>query len=330
MVLITSLGTAAPDQGLVARNAQQDCGTLRAGPLLVRDFTLYNPGPSTIRITKATGGCGCVRTAIGQQELAPGAETIVRVEVNTLTPAEGMNTWHVTVEYTRDQQDATPQATGLPAPVLTVTQTLELSLQARLVREITVTPPSVAISSTDAVQQTITITDRRPTPLKIKTVACTHALFKVTVGQPASANGETTVPISLDIPAEIPAGEHREHVIILTEDPAYPELRIPVQVTKRSSSNLRVSPDSLVIRLAPGQSRGSILATLRNPSGMVHIEKVVCDHPGIQVKWSEAPGPVATIRITSTATESGAAMLQVHLADPKGESLNLPVRWEKE
>ena len=62
-------------------------------------------------------------------------------------------------------------------------------------------------------------------------------------------------------------GHRDEAVVLLTDDPAYPELRVPVRVLKRAGGGVRVAPESISLRFAPGQSELSTLVQLRAADG---------------------------------------------------------------
>ncbi len=47
--------------------------------------------------------------------------------------------------------------------------------------------------------------------------------------------------VVVKLAAAAPAGHRDETVVLLTDDPLYPELRVPVRVTKRAKAAVRVA-----------------------------------------------------------------------------------------
>ena len=79
--------------------------------------------------------------------------------MNTLTQPPGPNVWKAVVRYrVADPSD------GPAPPAVRPDAALELKVSARLVQEVSVTPPMLAVSTAAATTQTVTVTDRRASP----------------------------------------------------------------------------------------------------------------------------------------------------------------------
>src|SRR5919204_1202654 len=100
-----------------------DLGEVRAGPPVRRCFTLTNRGPVPLALTATRTSCHCLEPRLEPATLAPGGTAELELEVNTLSPLEGVNAWRVMVGY-RPAGSSEPE------------QGLELRIQARLVREL--------------------------------------------------------------------------------------------------------------------------------------------------------------------------------------------------
>jgi hypothetical protein len=296
-------------------------GDVKAGPPLVHTFELAHAGAGTVTVTKVEAGCGCLRQALGANVLRPGEKTKLTIEVNTLTQPDGPNRWQVAVVY----QVESP---GAPA------QTGELLLQitATLSRDVAVTPPQVAFSTTGEASQTLVVTDRRAKPLTVLKAAASspHLVVDVAPAAGATPDKPRAQPVTIKLAATAPAGHRDEVVVLYTDDAECPELRVPVRVLKRAAAAVTATPDAVSLRLAAGQAEGSALVQLRAPDGKaVSVSGAESDLPGVQVKCSAGSGPVATVRITipeAVAAQPGRCTVRVRLSEPGGE-VAIPVSW---
>lgn len=314
---------------LAAATTAADRGEVRAGPVLAHTFLLTHRGEGTLRVTGVEGGCGCIRAAVSKADLRPGESADLTVEVNTLTQPDGPNAWRVTVRYQAEPPPAPPAAAGgLPPPRVAESFAAEFRLTAKLVREVSVTPPAVAISTTGAAAHTLTVADRRARPLTV-TRAVSSAPFLGVAVRPAEVRADGRAqPVELTLSADAPAGHREETVTLYTDDPAYPELRVPVRVSKRAAGAVVVAPEAVALRFASGQAEASAVVVLRSPGGgAVRVAKADCDAPAVRLKWSLGAGPVATVRATAAGPGSGQAEIRVLLAEPAGHTITVPVTW---
>ncbi|MDY3560434.1 DUF1573 domain-containing protein [Gemmata sp. JC673] len=294
-------------------------GDVKAGRPLVHTFELVNATTGTVKVTKIEAGCGCLRQGVSASTLAPGEKTKLALEVNTLTQPDGPNRWQVGVSYTVEE----PGAASRAGEVL-------LQITATLTREIAVNPPQLAFSTAGAAQKTLEVTDKRPKPLTVLKATSSAPHLTVDVGAAVNAQGGRSQPVTVKIAANAPAGHRDETVVLFTDDPDCPELRIPVRVLKRAVGPVTVSPDAVTARFAPGQTEVSALVQLRSPEGKAFtIAGAEADFPGIGVKFSAGSGPVATVRITvpdALAQQPGRCSVRVRLSESGGE-VTIPVSW---
>ncbi len=313
--ILLAVVLGAPPVELVCPAAEVDLGEKKCGPRLTHTFTVTNPATNrdSIVIAAVNSGCGCVRRDDTIRRLAPGESAAIPITVNTLTQAAGPNTWHATVWYKNEPEGGSPNIPN---------QNLSLTLKAKLVREVTVSPPSLAFSTTSGAKQTLTVTDRRAKPLTV-TKATTTAPH-LTAAVRTAAGGQE---IDLVLAADSPLGETDEAVTLVTDDPEYAELRVPVRVTKRPAADVSATPAAVNLRFAAGQTDLSALVQLRAGGKAVAVAKAECDHPSVRVKWSEGSGPVATVRVVVAAAAAGQADVRVTLAEPEGKVVTVPVTW---
>jgi hypothetical protein len=296
-------------------------GEIKGGPPLVQTFELTHRGTGTLTIGRVEASCGCLRQSLTSGILQPGETARLTLEVNTLTQPDGPNRWQVVVPYRSEAPGAMVQ-----------TGELLLQITATVSREVSVSPPQVGFSTATEASQTITLTDSRARPLTVlrATTSNPHLVTDVKPKDPRFGHQQT---ILLKLSSDSPPGHRDETLVLATDDPAYPELRIPVRILKRLPGTIQAAPEKVSIRFAPGQAEVSTLLQLRATDGKpIAIADVVGDHPAVKVKWSPAPtaGVVAALRISiveSAASPSGTTVVRVKFSEPGGQELEIPVSW---
>ncbi len=316
---------AMPPPPLVAAKATVDRGEVRTGPTLDQTFELANRSATdTLEITGVQTGCGCLKPTTSRTMLRPGETSTVTISVNTLTQPAGANSWKATVRYR-----IVPPAPAPPA--VEPDRELELRIAATLIREIAVTPPSLAMSTATEATQIVTVSDLRATPLTVLAATTTSPHLTATLRPAARIDGLQTQAIELKVTLAYLPGTAEETVVLTTNDPACRELRIPVKITKRTESSIQFVPEAPVVRFAATQAEASTLIQLRRPGGgALQVAKVESTDPALTVKWSAEPGAVVTLRAVVDAAKAnrtnGRADLKVTLIDVPGE-LIVPVVW---
>ncbi len=322
IIAALALGATPQASPLAAAPPSADRGDVHTGPPLTQVFALTHRGPSgVVTVAGVEAGCGCLKPTVSRTVLRPGEAADLTLTVNTLTQPPGPNVWRVVVRYRLDPGDGPARD-----------YELELRLSARLIQEITVTPPALAVSTAAETTQTVTVADRRANPLAVRSATTTSPHLTAAVRPAATANGVWTQVVEVTVKADYPLGQSDEAVVLLTTDPACPELRVPVRVTKRKPGAVAVVPEAVAVRFARGQAEASGLVQLRRPGGgVVRVERAECDHPAVRAKWAAAAGPVATVRVVVDRAKAGGrggkAEVRVRLADPPGETVVLPVTW---
>ena len=322
-ILFLLAGFAADDASapLQAIEAVIDRGEVKAGTILAQTFTLKNRGSSGVTIADVAASCGCLRPRISTRTLKPGEAAEVQVEINTISQPAGANAWKVTVHYVHGAEGKM------------VEQQLELVQKARIVREINVEPVALYLSIDREASHTIVITDRRPKPLTVSEArgSSRHVKVQLTAAG-VNAKGERIQQVHVTVLADCPAGFHSEVVQLITDDPAYQELRVPLTIARKGPGQVAATPETLTLRLAEGQSAASGLIRLRDPDDRtVVVEKMEADHPALRMKWAAGPGAMATLRLGVELTgdrTSGLGSVRIHIKEPKPQTLVIPVVWQ--
>lgn len=299
-LLLTLLCAANMAEPLAVDVAHVDHGDVRTGPPLMQRYTLTNHSNEPIEIFEVDAGCGCLRPTLSTKLLKPGTMATLSISVNTLTQPPGKNRWAIRVSY----------VVGTSSP-----QLLELSVQAKLIEDVTVTPPSLAISTSGEATQTVTVTDRQSEPLAITSATVTNPHITATID---SARSVTVKALST-----LPLGTHNETLRINTNDPRCPEMQVPVQIIKHKLEAVQAFPSALVLTLP----KASQLVQLRRTDGTpIEIDSAVSTSSDITVSASKGTGLVATLRVKLDAKTAGETTLKVMLKD--GSLATIPVSWK--
>lgn len=320
LFLFAAAGAGA-DASLSVAKPTVDKGEVQSGLPLVHTFTLTHPGKTgTFVITGAETGCGCLRQKLSRRVLKPGDNCEFAVEVNTLTQPEGPIAWQVRVQF-QFEPESGPAVPG----------SLDLAIVAKVKRVVSVSPPQLAFSTSGNSEQILTVSDHRSDKgLTVIKTTMTNPHLKADIGRTDVRNGVRVQPITLTLDAAAPTGQTDETVILTTDDAAFPELRVPVRVIKKTPGAATAQPEVLILKAVKGQADVSGLVQIRADNKPVSVTKVECATAGIAVKASTGSGPVQTVRVIvtpATAGRAGSAQVAVTLAQPAGKILTIPVKW---
>lgn len=294
-------------------------GDVKGGPPLAHTFELTHRGTGTLTITKVEAGCGCLRQTLTAGVLQPGESTKLTIEVNTLTQPAGPNRWQIVVGFKSESPGSAAQ-----------TGECLLQITATLTHEVSVNPPQLGFSSAGAASQVLAVTDTRAKPLSVVKAAASSGHLAVEI-EPRSAGKPQHVTVKLA--ADAPVGQSDETVVLVTDDPAYPELRVPVRILKRPAGGVAANPESVAVRFAAGQNEISTLVQLRTGDGKaVAVASAESDHPGVAVKYAAGSNAVAVVRVTITeaaSAQSGSCKVRVKLTEPAAQEVVIPVVWKR-
>ncbi len=318
LLLLASVGQT-PVPALVCETPTAQLGELKAGAPLTHSFKLINNSPSqTVALLGVKVSCGCTKHGFDRKKLKPGESATLAVQINTLAQAAGPWSWTAHVEYKTDG---------------TAVGSLQLALTANLVREISITPPGLAISlESGTVTQDVVIEDRRAVPLTIKGVSPSSPHLKALLSAD-SRPGQHRITITVN--DDTPLGEHRETIVLVTGDPLYPELHVPVQVSKKHPAMLKAYPAELFWDSDSQTARATAATVLRRVDGKpLQIATIIIDHPDFVAKWSKDSALTQTVRVQAPTpiNKFKRVDMTITLQEPAGEVLVVPVYredWDK-
>jgi hypothetical protein len=293
-----------------------DKGEVRSGLPLTQRFTFRNRGPESVEITDVRPSCGCLAPKLAKRHLQPGECGELLLEINTLTQPAGKNSWRVTLQYKSGERE----------------QELVLYVCARIVTEITVEPPSLAIYTDKAIRHEITLIDRRTEPLSVRAVPTSSPYVRTHLGELHRDNaGHWRRTIQVEVLADCPEGMHEETLRICTSDPLYSELKVPFTLVKHVRPLVSAAPAAVVLSEPADQPLPARIVLLSAADeGEVRIDRIESDHPAIACRWAQGPGRQATLKIRVDRRQIPGdglrAAVHVHLSRPAGEMLTIPVR----
>jgi hypothetical protein len=290
-------------------------GEVRSGVPLSHRFSFSNKGSEAIEIIEVRPSCGCLAPQLAQRRLKPGQMTELSLEMNTLTQPAGVNNWRITLRYKVGEAE----------------KELSLYLAARIVAEISLEPPSLAVYTDSSIRHEITVIDRRAEPLLVRAVTPTSPHVRTHLGELSrDKDGKWRRTIGVEVLADCPEGTHAEMLRIFTSDPLYSELKVPFTVFKRTRTQVKAEPASVVLSVPTGQPLPSRIVLLGTEDDReVQIENVETDNKAIECRWAQGPGHRATLKIHVNNARVPAnrfrGFVRVHVNKPEKETITIPV-----
>jgi uncharacterized protein DUF1573 len=288
-----------------------NAGQVYAGQALKHEFTVRNVGKDTLSISDLRASCGCAAPTIDRRVLQPGESAQITLEINTLSQPAGPIRWTATVCW--------------HAGATTGQTTLELTAQ--LIREIELQPAALALVAQPGFHHDIVLTDRRPKPLNIRAVHTNTDNLRAEFLQ--GNTGESQI-VRIRVSDNCPVGMTAETLRIATDDPKYPELRVPITVTCKPVARVTVVPERPTVT-----PDGSVLIQLRSRDGKaIVIDRVESSNVALTMRETAGPGNFATVRIRLDKAkwdrEIASAEVKVLLRSPNGETVTIPVHIRPE
>lgn len=288
-----------------------DAGTVYAGAPLVRAYRFINRGPAPVVLTDARVSCGCLTPRLEKRAYQSGESGEVTLEVHTLSQPAGPNTWQVQLTY----QDGE------------ATRSLPLQLRAQLIKEVAVQPAVMTVYADAEVQHEIQLTDLRKSPLHVSAVRTTSERVKAELAEP----GHMPCKVRVRVPSSCPVGQHFDAVAIYTDDPAYPELRVPVTIVKRPRQPVTAVPPEVSLVGTPGEPLPSRIILVRDRDDrQVVVEAVNAADPAVSCRFASGPGNDVTIRLELDSSQIVGGRLEsavhIQVRQPVQEVVVVPIR----
>jgi len=193
-----------------AAEQKQDFGALWIGEVRRREFVVENRGDQLLRLDPVTSNCGCLVAKLDPKEIAPGGKSVVtaefhadkgpatlakRISIGTNDPAVEWLTFDLSAE-TKPLYEFTPPLIDWPGLVLGDPASIDVKVKVADGSKVTYGAP-----------------------------AKLEAGFTAAMKE-ASADGPT---LEVRFEGEARPGRRLIHVVVPTDHPRVPELRVPVQ-----------------------------------------------------------------------------------------------------
>jgi hypothetical protein len=321
VALLTALGGTAARADLRFAHPEVEAGEVRSGAPLSQRFEFVNDGPAPAIVTEVRASCGCLTPRLEPAGTAlphtyrPGEQGTLLLEVNTLSQEPGVHVWPLAVVY---------ETNGRPRQA-------DLRLSGRVVTEVSVRPAELTVFADAAVRHEIVVTDLRPKPLDVTEVRSTSSQVTGAVtGRSRDADGHAVRTVRLEVACDYAEGRRQEMLDLVTDDPSYRILRVPLTVVKRGRRRLSASPDPVTLVAAAGQELPSRVVLVRDADDQpVVVERVEADEPAVTCRWAQGPNHLATVKVHVDRSRLTGRTLQtaihIHISKPEGETLTVPV-----
>ena len=313
-VLVIAAGSAPARADLQFPEPVADAGVVYSGTPLVHEFTFENRGPETVVLLEARASCGCLKPRFAPGEFQLGQKGALTLEVNTLSQTPGPHIWKVSLKYQSG----------------TVRHEMALQLKARLIAEVTVQPAVLIVFADKIAQHELCLVDSRTRALEVLDVRASSAKLFPHVGEATHDARGTRRKIRLTVADDYPDGRHEETVDIYTNDPRYPDIRVPVTLLKHAQQRLTATPSQVELTAAAGQPFPSRIVLVRDECGQsVHIDQILADDPAITCQWAPGPDVLATLRVRAdrslVAGESLHSAIHIRIDRPVVETVTVPI-----
>src|SRR5262249_37762783 len=148
------------------------------------------------------------------------------------------------------------------------TREIALTVTARVVTEVSVQPPLLALHVENALRQEITVTDRRSPALRVTAAKASTPAVKVTL----LPQGGGVTRIAIDVAgADLPAGRQEATIDIVTDDPLYRHLQVPVTLVRAPRRSVTATPEEVHFDPRGDQVRSQLLRLRPTGEGKVIV-----------------------------------------------------------
>jgi len=308
---ITTAGAAARAE-LYCPQPVHQAGQVHNGLPLSHQFTFVNRGTAPVEITEVRPTCGCLTPQLAKRIFAPGEEGTLLLEVNTLSLAEGTQSWRTTLHYREGN----------------TTGGLDLVIVGDVVTDVLVLPAALTLPADVPGVREITVTDRRPKALTVRAADAGSPCLRAVIGPAGRDGGVSVQKVRLEVPADCPEGRHDVALHLYTDDPEYSDIKVPVTVVKTPHRAVSAAPSRVTMEGDRGRPVPPRLVLLAAADGApVEVAGVEADDPAVHCEWVNGTGK-ATVRVRidhARLTGDVNTTVRVRLLKPAAETLTIPV-----
>ena len=300
--------------GIRFASTQVDLGRIEGLGIIRQDFDFRVTGREEVEIVELRPSCGCLRPTLSKRIYRPGDSGRITLDIHAASAKPGPHRYQLGVTL-RDPSE----------------RAVSLTVDLDLVSHVEVRPAALRISlgGSKPIRQTITITDDRPRPLDIIRLVASSTRIKPRLAPSATGASDPHVQlVELEIAADFPVGLCHERLLLVTDDPKYPSVEIPIEVERLP--RMRVTPRSLRFStnaIATDAVSRRLYVRDKN-SQPVLISDVVAETSHLSFDWPKEPSRRAfvDVRLESSADATPATFdLRVRIAEPVLTELVIPI-----
>lgn len=201
---------------------------LREGKAIAK-FDFHNAAAKSIIIKNIKPSCGCIQVRMHEQgePIAPGEERSFYLEVDTVGETSGLHEYKVRIDYQQQNDGETEDTYAVQSEQVRYRVDVPK-------KKVTVRPRALIFYqlSQQETAQTIELIDFRPESkfeiTNIQTDSEYLTTGKEIIGQDQYGHMQISIPVTAK--ESVPSGKHTGSVVIDTDDPEFPQIRIPVLI----------------------------------------------------------------------------------------------------
>ena len=185
-------------------------------------FGFKNNSDRTAVITELKPSCGCLNPRLDKRTYQPGQTGEFFLRVQTANEQPGPKEYFLKLLY----EDPQPREATLTLKVVLPEQKVVIEPKALMFYQLGSEPTT----------REITVTDYRARPLNVIGVESSSELVTAKLDAvDCDAQGNRRLRVSITVAGQVPSGRHRALVTILSDDPVYDKLQVPLLVQGPSS-----------------------------------------------------------------------------------------------
>jgi hypothetical protein len=205
----------------------KDFGSVAHGPVQTHTFRVVNNTKQQVNISNVRVSCGCTSASVAKPLLDPGEETAVVAQMDT-SRFIGVKRVTIFVQFDRPTFEE-----------------VRLWVQANARTDFSVSPDGLAFgevkrASAPSLSNAITFYGNQT---RITDVKSESNYVQTSVKEVKGADGQPSYELTAKLREDVPIGKWYTDVWVKTNNPEYPQIRVPV--TMEVESGLSVSPDAV-------------------------------------------------------------------------------------
>jgi len=257
--------------------------TAESKPVISEEFYFRNQGQSVVHITELKPSCGCLSPTISSREIPPGETGRITLPIRTANEPAGLREYLLTVQY----EDPKPRE---------VTLTWKLRLPEK---KLLIEPRVLMVigESSPTTEYSVTISDFRQgkaqKPLQILDITAAPEFIQAKLASQSAGDELSQTRLDVRFTADVPPGQHRGLITVMTDDADYPAIQIPVvtgRPEKSEQKSTHVTPEMGRVVVQRNQVLSSVGTDIRvNVPAAWTLERTTAWPPQLVATTTKTP-----------------------------------------